>query len=50
MKTRFPGQSLCNSPILQNARPRAIALASLTEVVKITYNTVGFTRKDIWKD
>ena len=39
-----------NSPVLQNARPRAVALASYTEVDKIIKNTVGFTRKDIWNN
>ena len=35
-----------NSPVSQNALPRAVALASYTDD-KITKNTVGFTRKDI---
>ena len=30
--------------------PHAVALASYTEDDKITKNTVGFTRKDIWSD
>ena len=37
-----------NSPVLQSARPHAVALASYTGVDKIIKNTVGFTRKDIW--
>ena len=36
-----------NSPVSQNARPCAVALASYTEEDKITKSTVGFTRKDI---
>ena len=36
-----------NSPVLQSARPRAVALASYTGVDKIIKSTVGFTRKDI---
>ena len=39
-----------NSPVLQSARPRAVALASYTRVDKIIKSTVGFTRKDIWID
>ena len=39
-----------NSPVLQSARPHAVALASYTVVDKIIKNTVGFTRKDIWND
>ena len=39
-----------NSPVSQNARPRAVALASYIEDYKITKNTVGFTCKDIWND
>ena len=39
---------LQDSPILQSARPRVVALASYTVVDKIIKNTVGFTRKDIW--
>ena len=39
-----------NSPVLQSARPRAVALASYTGVDKIIKNTVGFTHKDIWID
>ena len=39
-----------NSPVLQSARPRAVALASYTGVDKIINNTVGFTPKDIWID
>ena len=38
---------LDNSPVLQNARPRAVAVASCTGVDKITQNTAGITRKDI---
>ena len=34
----------------KRARPHAVALASYTEDGKITKNTVGFTRKDIWND
>ena len=39
-----------NSFVLQNARQRVVTLASYTTVHKITENTVGFTRKDIWND
>ena len=39
-----------NSPVLQSARPRAVALASYTGVDKIIKSTVGLTRKDIWID
>ena len=38
------------SPVLQSARPRAVALASYTGVDKIIKSTVGFTREDIWID
>ena len=37
-------------PVSQNARTRAVALASYTEDNIITKNTVGFTCKDIWND
>ena len=42
--------TVINSLVSQNARPRAVALASYKEDDKITKNTVGFTRKDIWND
>ena len=35
-----------NSPVLQSARPKAVALASYTIVDKIIKNTVDSTRKD----
>ena len=38
---------IINSPVVQSARPRAVALASYTGVDKIIKSTVGFTRKDI---
>ena len=47
---RAKGSSKTNSPVLQSARPRAVALASYTGVDKIIKSTVGFTRKDIWID
>ena len=38
------------SPVSQNERPRAVALASYAEDDKITKNTIGFTGKNIRND
>ena len=47
LELRTPDINVYNSPVLQSARPLAVALASYTGVDKIIKNTVGFTRKDI---
>ena len=47
MSAIYKGERDINSPVLHNARPRAVALASYTGVDKINKNTVGFIYKDI---
>ena len=53
MWKNFSQENLSNSPVLQSARPRAVALASYTgvdKIIKSTVMTVGFARKYIWID